>query len=277
MILWHNITKLILLALMLLPSSLHATTTPKQTTIRFAVNTPGSAPYLYYDVKTGKYQGVVVDFFNTIAPHKITVSYLDSNRARSEQLLHTNAVDTFLSSPNWLEHPNDFIYSSSLMRHDSYMYKTAEFSEPFDAAKVNGSSVCTRYGFVYPVLQPFFDMRENGLIRVNSSSQETMAIMLTKGRCEFAIMSEQNARSVMFKEKFCSNTFYQSPNVIHGVDLVFVLRPELVEVQAIINEALTKFVNSGARDEAFRRHSGDASFPKGKCQRAFCGLLVMFV
>ncbi|WP_390381661.1 hypothetical protein [Alteromonas sp. MTD1] len=44
-----------------------------------------------------------------------------------------------------------------------------------------------------------------------------------------------------------------------------VLRPELVDLQAVINEALTKFVNSGARDEALKRHSGDASFPKGKC------------
>lgn len=265
MFLWHIKTKLILLALVLLSSSLHATTTPKQTTIRFAVNTPGSAPYLYYDVATGKYQGVVVDFFNTIAPHKLTVSYLDSNRARSEQLVHTSAVDTFLSSPSWLEHPDDFIYSVPLIRHDSYMYKISEFSEPFDATKLNGSSVCTRYGFVYPVLQPFFDMHENGLVRVNSSSHETMATMLTKGRCEFAIMSEQNARSVMFNEKFCSNTFYQSLNVINGVELVFVLRPEHVDLQAVINEALTKFINSGARDEALKRHSGDASFPKTKC------------
>jgi hypothetical protein len=44
-----------------------------------------------------------------------------------------------------------------------------------------------------------------------------------------------------------------------------VLRPALAEAQAVINEALTKFVNSGAREEALKRHSGDASFPKGKC------------
>jgi hypothetical protein len=34
--------------------------------IKFAVNSPGSAPYIYYDNISGKFQGVVVDFFTNL-------------------------------------------------------------------------------------------------------------------------------------------------------------------------------------------------------------------
>lgn len=258
--------KRLLVILSVLPLYSNASTVSKPDVIRFGVNTPGSAPYLYYDENTQSYSGVVVDFFDFVATtNAITVSYLDSNRARSEQLLQSGVIDVFLSSPKWLENPDAVLKTTALIQHDSYMYSPNAFLGPFIPSEAKASSICTRYGFVYPVLQPFFDKREHGLIRVNSSSQETMAIMLAKGRCDFAIMSEQNALSVMFQEKMCAATFHQSPNVISSVPLVFIIRSELTQLQVQINEALVKFINSGARDNAMKRHSGGKYFPKKKC------------
>ena len=69
--------------------------------------------------------------------------------------------------------------------------------------------------------------KEDNIQRVDSSSQYTMAMMMSKGRCDFAIMNEHNARAVMFNKTFCSSEFYQSPNVVSRTRLVFVIRSDL--------------------------------------------------
>ncbi|MBJ2128470.1 transporter substrate-binding domain-containing protein [Alteromonas sp. IB21] len=234
--------------------------------VRFAVNTPGSAPYLYYDESAKRYQGVVVDFFNADElSSQFRVVYLDSNRARSEDLLKSSSVDLFLSSESWISKPNSFLFSEELIKHESYIYSTTNFEGPFVPEENVSSSICTRYGFVYPALTPYFDREENNIDRVDSSSQSTMAMMLSRGRCDFAIMNEHNARSVMFDPKFCSTEFYQSPNVISRVSLVFVIRSGFTSLKDKIDIALKHFVESGQRQLSFERHSGVNQFPKAKC------------
>lgn len=234
--------------------------------IRFAVNTPGSPPYLYFDSDTQTYQGVVVDFFaSQTLSRQFSVNFLDSNRARNESLLASADVDVFLSSDSWIDTPNDFLISDVFLQHDSYMYATSSFDGPFIPAKKLATSICTRYGYTYPVLQRFFDDDNRDVARVNSSSQFTMTMMLSKGRCDFAIMNEYNARSVMFDEKFCDTTFYQSPNVISSVNLVFIIRSGLDSLKHEIDSALKHFVESGERQQSIERHSGVTQFPKEEC------------
>lgn len=234
--------------------------------IRFAINTPGSAPYLYFDTKTQDYQGVLVDFFSGLETRSMYVAtYMDSSRARNEQLLLDGQADVFLSSPVWLDHPTSFIFSDPIMLHASYIYSTSNFHGPFVPQEHPNASVCTRYGFIYPVLQAHFDKAQNGLVRVDSSSQTTMATMLSKNRCDFTIMSEQNALSIMFDDTFCRSTFYQSPNIISAVDLVIVVRPGLEDLQEAINIEMKRFIESREREKSITRHSGSYHFPKQVC------------
>ena len=235
-------------------------------TVRFAVNTPGSSPYLYFDERSQRYQGVVVDFFNSPElSSQFSVVYLDSNRNRSEQLLKAAAVDVFLSSESWLEQPSDFLISRELIKHDSYLYSTSVFSSPFDVKANNNTSICTRYGFVYPTLQSAFENAEHNVTRVNSSSHLTMAMMLSKGRCDFAIMNEYNALSVMFNERFCSTSFFKSPNVISQVSVAFVIRSDLPQLKEKVDKGLKLFIESGQRQRSIELHSGVNRFPKHQC------------
>ena len=240
--------------------------TPK---VRFAVNTPGAAPYLYYDENSKRYEGIVVDFFNSDElSNQFRIVYLDSNRARSEDLLKSSSIDLFLSSESWISKPNDFLFSEELIKHDSYIYSTSNFEGPFVPEENLSSSICTRYGFTYPVLQPFFERKEDNIQRVDSSSQYTMAMMMSKGRCDFAIMNEHNARAVMFNKTFCSSEFYQSPNVVSRTRLVFVIRSDSNSLKNKIDSALKHFVESGQRQLSLERHSGVNQFPKVKCHGA---------
>ena len=234
--------------------------------IRFAINAPGSKPYLYFDDFSQDYRGVVVDFFSFLESESdFAITYLDSNRVRSENFLLQKEADVFLSAIDWLNNPSYFIFSDVLMTHSSYMYSTSAFYGPFVPEDNPNASVCTRYGFIYPVLQEFFYKNNGGLVRVNSNSQVTMAMMLARGRCDYTIMSEQNALSIMFDESFCDTTFYQSINSISDVDLVFVIRPELVEFQHSVRAAMARFRESGALQKSIQTHSGTHKFPKGKC------------
>ncbi|ASP48579.1 substrate-binding periplasmic protein [Cognaticolwellia beringensis] len=232
--------------------------------IKFAVNSPGTAPYIYYDFISGKYQGVVVDFFASLEESgSFKVEYLDSNRARAEKMLSHGTADIFLSSSVWLEQPENYLFSNTLMSHNSYMYSTFAFNQAFNPNQSQRASICARRNFTYPILSHYFD--NNMLIRVDSSSQTTMAVMLAKGRCDFAIMSDDNARTIMYNSEFCDIEFYQSPNVISAVDISFVIRPELSDVKKQVDELLAIFISSGKRDKSVQQHVGIQVFPKRLC------------
>lgn len=234
--------------------------------VNFVINSPGSPPFLYFDRNAQRYEGVVVDFFDSFAAQaNVNVKYQDSSRARNERFLRQGKADMFLSGAAWLDSQEGFVFSDTIMTHDSYLYATTAFNGPFDPPEHAGESVCTRFGFVYPVLQKHFDDKAHGLTRVNSTSQTTMAMMLSKGRCDYAIMSEENALSVLNKPQFCDTEFHQSPNVISKVDLVLVIRQERAELQPIINRYLADFIQSGQLAVSIERHSGSHHFPKLKC------------
>jgi len=262
--------RLIFYCILLLLSSVfsagRAVALPPTQEIIFAINSPGSPPYLYFDTQSQSYQGVVVDFFNSFADKaNLRVTYLDSSRARNELFLRQGKADMFLSGEEWLDDPKGFIFSNPLLQHDSYLYATTAFDGPFELAESSGELVCTRLGFKYPVLQTAFESEQHPLIRVNSASQTLMALMLTKGRCDYAIMSEQNALSVLNKRQFCDNEFYQSPNVISSVDLVLVLRPGRQDLLPVINQYMASYINTGQLAHSIERHSGVHTFPKLLC------------
>ena len=104
-------------------------------------------------------------------------------------------------------------------------------------------------------------------MRVDSSSQQSIVSMLSKGRCDFAIMSEENARGVMFDSVFCQNEFYQSPLPVMSDEVGFIINENLTQTRDKINQQLLAFINSGARDKSIQKHLKSRVFPKRVCQQ----------
>lgn len=234
--------------------------------LRFLINAPGSPPFIYFNNEQSRYQGVVVDFFDSFdTPDAFNVEYIDSSRARNEQLVEAGKADLFLGSSIWMTPPDRFIYSDFIMSHNSYMYAITPFGSAFAANDHERAHVCTRYDYKYPSLDPYF--KQNKLIRVDSSSQETMTHMLAKGRCQFAIMSDENARAVMFSQKFCNDEFYQSPVPVSEVNISFIMNRNLLDARAKINKQLGLFIESGDRDRSIQKHVGARLFPKRVCAK----------
>ena len=229
----------------------------------FVINAPGTPPFIYFDEKQSRYQGVVVDFFDSF--DRYNVEYIDSSRARNEQLVITKKADLFVGSSIWMDEPDRFIYSESIMPHNSFLYAVKKFENPFFLQDHKRAFICTRHAFSYPNLQPYFDNKT--LVRIDSSSQTTMTLMLAKGRCDYAIMSEENALALMFDKEFCEYEFYQSPDPITIVNIGFIIGRHLTEESVNINQQISDFINSGERDKSLQKHIGPNKFPKRVCEK----------
>jgi ABC-type amino acid transport substrate-binding protein len=174
-------------------------------------------------------------------------------------------ADLFFGSAIWLENPKKFIYSNTIMPHVSYMYSTKKFQDQFSLNAHNGALICTRRAYSYPLLQPYFD--DGKLVRVDSSSQQSIVNMLSKERCDFAVMSEENARGVMFDSVFCQSEFYQSPLPVMSDEVGFIINENLTQTRNKINQQLLTFINSGARDMSIQKHLKSRVFPKRACEQ----------
>jgi polar amino acid transport system substrate-binding protein len=237
-----------------------------ENSLQFVINAPGSSPYLYFDNEGSRYQGVVVDFFESFdKSNAFNVQYVDSSRARNEKLVFTKVADLLFGSSVWVDNPQRFIYSDTIMPHVSFIYAVQKFENPFSLETHNRALICTRHDFTYPYLQPYFN--EYKLVRVDSSSQTTMANILSKGQCDFAIMSKENARAVMFDNDFCANEFYQSPMPVTIDELSFIMGKHLTEARDKINQQIAVFINSGDRDKSIQKHIRPHTFPKRVCEQ----------
>ncbi|MCF2948013.1 transporter substrate-binding domain-containing protein [Paraglaciecola aquimarina] len=233
--------------------------------LRFVINAPGAAPYIYFDKQQSRYQGVVVDFFNSFNKRDVfNVEYIDSSRSRNEQLVFTEKADLFFGSSVWITDPDRFLYSAPIMTHTSFLYSTKMFETPFSFDVHNQALICTRRGYKYPYLQPYFDNKS--LLRVDSISQTTMTHMLGKGRCDYAVMSQENAWAIMSHPQFCEYEFHQSSVPISLVGLTFVMGKKLTEERDKINQQISSFINSGQRDKSMQKHLSQNTFPKLVCE-----------
>ena len=108
----------------------------------FAVNSPGSPPYLYLDISTDSYKGLIPDLLNEVSKqHNITFNYVDSSQQRIEVFFASGKIDVFFSSEAWLEKPHKLINSRNITAHKIYLYSTRPFDQNFTLLDINNSRI----------------------------------------------------------------------------------------------------------------------------------------
>jgi len=219
----------------------------------FAINSPGSPPYLYLDKTTNRYKGLIPDLLSEVSKqHSITINYVDSNQQRTEILLSSGAIDGFFSSEAWLENPRKLINSRNITAHKSYLYSIRPFAQDFILSDIKGSSICTRKNYGYPSTSAFFD---NGSAqRVDSSERLSMLNMLIKNRCQYTIMHQYNADSLINSEQFSDTLIYRSPLPTNVVYMSIFLRPELVHIKHYIDSVVVAMESNGKLDDSIHYH-----------------------
>jgi ABC-type amino acid transport substrate-binding protein len=234
-------------------------TEPKS--LLFAVNSPGSFPYLYFDIPSKSYLGLIPDFFADLEQQGILKTvFIDSNQLRSEQFVIEGKVDLYLANRQWLTQPEKVISSIPIVHHFTYLYSLSPFSDDFSAGALVNKQICTQQDYVYTGLQQPFKSKK--LLRFDSSSQTTIGSMLANGRCDYAVLNNYNAKIVFSEVEYCHLAIYQSPNPTSEIDLTVVMRPELKEVKIIIDNQIKAFISSGKANTSLLTHSTKPIFPK---------------
>lgn len=233
-------------------------TEPK--TIKFAVNSPGSFPYLYFNETTQTYSGLVVDFFKHLENKGLLVAqFVDSNQTRSEQFVIDGKVDLILANPKWLEQPAKTISSKPIISHQTYLYSLKPFAADFAIARLTNKRICTHQSFIYTGLTTYFS---SGMIkRVDASSHHAMLTMLEKQRCDYAVMNNYNAIQAFSTATFCHLILYQSPQPSSEVDLHFVMNANLHALKTLIDQQLDNFRDTGEMLKSLQSHASEPVFP----------------
>lgn len=230
-------------------------------TLTVTVNEHGSVPYLYFDERKQAYLGLVPDFLNTLAEKDhFTIEYIDAQQRRSERNLLEGKADLYMANPGWLTHPDRLIASASLISHATYLYSAHPFPQDFSVTQASGATVCTHRTYVYTGIESLF---ENGtLVRVDSLNHDTMAKMLARGRCDYAVYNDYNAMDVLYAPDLCSVSIYQSPQPTSEIDLPLVMRSDATDLKALIDRRLREWIDSGGREASLERYAPRLTFPK---------------
>lgn len=191
----------------------------------------------------------------------LTVQYMDVNRARSEQFVYEGQADIFLSSLAWLKHPDKVLSTEPLSQNVTYLYSLTPFDASFSLASLYRQRICTRNAYVYPTLHEYFN---NGVTRVDSSSQATMLSMMRGGRCDYSVINQYNAMSLFNTKEFCGVTFFRSPSSVNEVPNSFILRKNKTALAEKINLRLKQFKQSGQFKQSLTRHIEHMT---GNCQQ----------
>lgn len=219
----------------------------------FAINSPGSPPYLYLDTTTDSYKGLIPDLLNEVSKqHTISINYVDSNQQRIEAFLASGKIDGFFSSEAWLEKPHKLINSVNITEHKSYLYSTRAFANNFTLLDIKDSSICTRKHYVYPAANVLFD--NSSAQRVDSSERRSMLNMLIKNRCHYTIMHQYNADKFINSAQFRHTKIYRSPSPSNVVYMSIFLRPELVDIKQYIDSVVLQMQSNGKIDESINLH-----------------------
>jgi len=224
------------------------------TELLFIVSYPGSAPYLYQNPSNDTYIGIIPDILsNLIETKKLKVRFVSNSRKRSEEYMYQGKADLMLISKSWLSQPEKLIATVPLHQHRSFLYQVNKFPNNFSLDNIHEQKkVCTRKGFLYPHLEPYFI--NNKLIRVDSSSQTTTLKMLFKSRCNMVMLSEYHALSIMKLPLFKNKKLFRSDYPISVVPLNIILRPELIHVKEILDEHIGELIKSGELEHIVNKY-----------------------
>lgn len=225
-----------------------------QSTLRFIVNEPGSAPYLYRAKNSDKYLGIIPDILKgLIDNNKLSIKYIPNNRKRSEEYMYQKKADLMMLSKAWLRQPDKLIVTISILQHHSFLYQREKFSAQFSLDKLtNTQIICTRRGYSYPNLKRYFN--NNKLVRLDSSSHVAMLKMLFKKRCALVIMNNYNAESLLNSNEFKNQPLFRSQKPISTVPLNIILRPELTQVKKQLDTHIKQLQQSGKLNEIIKFH-----------------------
>lgn len=207
----------------------------EQKTLRFVVYYPHFPPYIFTN-PLGDVTGIVPDLLSPFfTEQQIRVDYLLDNRAGAEQRLYRGDVDAMMLSPEWAAHPEQLLFSDSIIAYDDYFFARTVGEAAITAEQLSGKKICTREYYVYPMLEPMFS--KGLLFRMDSSSQEAQLRMMLNQRCDLAYLNDLVAGWLM-QHTFTQYGIYRLPLYVGRSGLTIALHKRWQPILPALNQFL---------------------------------------
>lgn len=217
------------------------------------------APIVQWDSQSRTYAGILIDIFNGLPKeHQITLDFVLNNRSRGEFALYDGEADVSIFSREWMQFPDKLLYSEPIYVQQEYLYSISPVKPSSLEEMVNRKIICTRRGYIYPALEPFFNQAKSS--RMDSRFEITQFKMLRKKRCDLVIADELVGEWVIEKNNW-QDSIYRSEQIVDMVNFTIAFHPSKHEVVNIVNKHIKRLRETGNLDKIIYRQR--SSFKKG--------------
>ena len=199
-------------------------------------------PIIYWDAPTRAYKGILIDIFSGLPKEdEITFTFLLDNRARGEFALYEANADLSIFSKEWMKHPEKLIYSEPIYVQREFLYANSPIkSAPLEEI-IKNKVICTRRGYIYPELEPFFD--EGIASRMDSGFELSQFKMLRRGRCDF-VMADEFVGGLVIEKNGWRNEVYQTDQAISRTNFTIAFHPSMQATMDVVNTHIMSIKNS---------------------------------
>ncbi|MDO6445683.1 transporter substrate-binding domain-containing protein [Colwellia sp. 1_MG-2023] len=198
--------------------------------------------YMYSEDNGLTFEGIMPSILNRVAKKSnIKISFYHVPSSRVEEYLFTNKLDGSLMNKEWLDNPENFLFTKPFLKYGYFLFSTKAINEKQGYENyLTGKRICTHRSYLYPeypVLSKLFD--ENKSIRIDSENDLSMLKMLLKNRCEVTIIDEHTG-DWLINNLFKNESLYRSNKPIFNVELTMAFTTQWQPFVKEINNYIDK-------------------------------------
>lgn len=189
------------------------------------------------------YEGIAVDILASFSKTEVFNYSVNLNsRKRGELELYEGNHDFTTLSPSWLDFPNKLIFTLPIYVHREFLYSNQAIIGANLAEVITGKRVCTRLGYKYPNIDPFF---KSGLaIQIASQEATGEFKLLRRGRCDLVLTNEFSANTLI-RENRWENQIFRSNFTTDEVNYTFAFHPKHSELVERLNHHIREISQNG--------------------------------
>lgn len=237
----------ILIALIGLPTPGQA-----QQVFKFNISPDGYPPYLIVDGEEPA--GIMWDVVELIVPRLgYEVQAHQIPRKRVNHMLAEGYIDATPRAIQWTREPEKFLFTDPIVHVEEVFFfhehSNLEFQGIEDLA---GKTIVTPLGYVYPVLEPYFN--EGRINRFEVSHDRDMFRFLLHSKRFDAALADRLVGQWILKDEGIADHFRSSGKSITRYGFRLMLRPESGQFADAFNRELANIRENGALDAILARY-----------------------
>ena len=225
--------------------------------LRLGYVTEGWPPYIIVGGEPEDDRGIVPDLVRkAVAEAGGEVSFVRYPDRRGVELVREGEIDAWPKAREWVENPEDFVWSAPLLLSEDVLVSRADRPATFRTiSDLFGLRLGTVLGYGYPTLDDAF--RTGRIERVDLHDAQTQLEMLDRGRVDAVVMERRIADwALRHTPGLNRDDFRLSTRNVHSVQyrLMFTGRRDWADFVSRFDAAVARMRASGELAALFKKY-----------------------